>query len=110
MKFYLLVLAGMSAMALGFAPATPAVAAKGGICESFKVVVNGQTFSGNQKRTINGPINSIFVDGTYIEFRVNPSTLAVANYAHTGVPSPRADKNLPFAGRTPIFTSKVPQH
>jgi hypothetical protein len=108
MKHHLLALA--AALALALVSGTPAQAAKGGTCESFKVVVNGQTFSGTQKRTINGPINSIFVDGTYIEFRVNPSTLAVANYAHTGVASPRTDKNLPFAGRTPIFASKVPQH
>jgi hypothetical protein len=110
MKPCLLALAAITSMALALAPATPAFAAKGGTCESFKVVVNGQTFSGTQKRTISGPINSIFVDGTYIEFRVNPSTLATANYVHTGVPSPRPDKNLPFAGRTTIFTSKVPQH
>jgi hypothetical protein len=108
MKLHLLALAAAGALAL--VPATPAHAAKGGTCESFKAVVNGQTFSGTQKRTINGPINSIFVDGTYIEFRVNPSTLAVSRYVHTGVASPRPDKNLPFVGRTPIFESKVPQH
>jgi hypothetical protein len=109
-RWYIFVLAGLSATALTLGAAAPASAAKGGICESFKVVVNGQTFSGQQDRTINGPINSIFVDGTYIEFRVNPNTLAVNHYAHTGVASPRPDKNLPFNGRTPIFASKVPQH
>jgi len=69
MKPYLLALAAITSMALALAPAQPAFAAKGGTCESFKGVVNGQTFSGTQKRTISGPINSIFVDGTYIEFR-----------------------------------------
>jgi hypothetical protein len=108
MKTRLRALAAAGALAL--VATTPAQAARGGTCESFKVVVNGQTFSGTQKRTTNGPINSIFVDGTYIEFRVNASTLAVSRYVHTGVPSPRPDKNLPFAGRTPIFDSKVPQH
>ena len=91
-------------------PPVPASAAKGGTCASFNVVVNGQTFSGDQKRTINGPITSIAVDGTYTEFSVNPATLAVNNYVHTGVASPRPDKNLPFNGRTTIFASKVPQH
>jgi hypothetical protein len=70
MKTRLLALAAAGALAL--VATTPAQAARGGTCESFKVVVNGQTFSGTQKRTTNGPINSIFVDGTYIEFRVKP--------------------------------------
>jgi hypothetical protein len=110
MKRTSFLLAGAGALALALGTAAPASAAKGGTCAGFKVVVNGTAFSGEQKRTINGPINSIVADGTYIEFRVNPSTLAVSDYVHTGVASPRADKNLPFAGRTKIFASKVPQH
>jgi hypothetical protein len=115
MKRLVLALLGVAITAATVAAApfggtSPAMAAKGGICEGFKVVVNGQTFSGTQKRTINGPINSIFVDGKYIEFHVAPATFRVNNYVHTGVPSPRADKNLPFNGRTTIFTSKVPNH
>jgi hypothetical protein len=90
--------------------ASPAPAAKGGTCEAFTVVVNGQAFSGDQKRTINGPINSIAVRGTYIRFRVNPNTFAVRDYTHTGVDSPRADKNLPINAPTVIFERKVPNH
>src|SRR4051794_5766189 len=83
------------------APAT-ASAAKGGICEGFRVVVNGQTIRGDQNRTIPAPINSIKVRGTYITFDVRPSDFATLNYAHTGADSPRADKNLPIDGRTVI--------
>ena len=72
--------------------------------------VNGQPFRGNQSRTIQGPISSITVRGRYIEFDVVPSPFAICNYAHTGAPSPRADKNLPIARRTVIFESKVPNH
>jgi hypothetical protein len=81
--------------------------AKGGICAGFAVTVNGQTFRGDTKRTIRGPISSIQVRGTYIEFDVTPSTFDTVNYLHTGKASPRGDKNLPFAGRTPIYTSKL---
>jgi hypothetical protein len=90
--------------------ASPAQGAKAGTCEAFTVFVNGQAFRGDQKRTISGPINSIRADGTYIEFDVNPSTFAVLDYTHTGVDSPRPDKNLPIDSPTVIFESKVPNH
>jgi hypothetical protein len=95
--------------ALAVSPAH-APAAKGGTCEAFTVFVNGQPFRGDQSRTISGPIGAIAVRGRYIEFDVDPSTFTVRNYAHTGAPSPRADKNLPITGRTVIFESKVPNH
>ena len=44
------------------------------------------------------------------KFDVVPSTFAVLNYTHTGVDSPRPDKNLPIDGPTVIFESKVPNH
>jgi hypothetical protein len=109
-----LLLAGLlvASVVAGWLVAAPAQAptAKAGTCEAFTVFVNGQAFSGNQQRTISGPINSIAVRGRYIEFDVVPSTFAVTNYVHTGALSPRPDKNLPIAGRTVIFESKVPNH
>jgi hypothetical protein len=98
------------AAALLLVSPSQAPAAKAGTCEAFTVFVNGQAFSGNQSRTVQGPISSIAVRGRYIEFDVVPSTFAVRNYAHTGVASPRPDKNLPISGRTVIFESKVPNH
>jgi hypothetical protein len=92
---------------------TPAAAQvnskKGGICGAYTVVVNGTPFQGDQRLTINPPINSIFVDGTYNEFTVRPGDLATLNYVWTGVQTNRPDKNLP-GGRQVIFASKVPNH
>ena len=48
--------------------------------------------------------------GRYITFNVRANTFTVRNYTHTGVDSPRADKNLPIDGPTVIFVSKVPNH
>jgi hypothetical protein len=91
----------------------PAEAAKGGTCEQFSVTTGGQTFRGDQKRTIPAAQvgNTIQVRGTYIQFNVRSSDFAVFNYRHTGADSPRADKNLPIgpAGVT-IFQSKIPLH
>jgi hypothetical protein len=53
---------------------------------------------------------TIEVSGTYIRFTVVSNTFEVQNYTHTGVDSPRADKNLPIDAPTVIFTSKVPNH
>ena len=87
-------------------------AAKGGTCERFTVSTGGQTFSGDQKRTLQpsqvGP--TIEVSGTYIRFTVESNTFTVRNYTHTGADSPRADKNLPIDAPTVIFESKVPNH
>jgi hypothetical protein len=88
----------------------PAFAAKGGTCEAFTVSVNGQPIRGDQQRIVRPPISSIEVKGTYIEFTVDPATFSVFNHTHTGQPSPRPDKNLPFEGRTVIFESKIPLH
>jgi hypothetical protein len=89
-----------------------AQAAKAGTCERFTVSTGGQTFSGDQKRTLQpsqvGPI--IEVSGTYIRFTVISNTFEVRNYTHTGADSPRPDKNLPIDGPTVIFSSKVPNH
>jgi len=89
-----------------------AQAAKAGTCERFTVSTGGQTFSGDQKRTLQpsqvGP--TIEVSGTYIRFTVISNTFEVRNYTHTGADSPRPDKNLPIDGPTVIFTSKVPNH
>jgi hypothetical protein len=101
-------LAAAAAALLTLALAPAAHAAKGGTCAAFSVTVNGTTYSGDQKRTIAAPINSIQVRGTYITFNVVPSSFTTLNYAHTGKASPRADKNLPINGRTVIFTRKQP--
>jgi hypothetical protein len=89
-----------------------AQAAKAGTCERFTVSTGGQTFSGDQKRTLQpsqvGP--TIEVSGTYIRFTIISNTFEVRNYTHTGADSPRPDKNLPIDGPTVIFTSKVPNH
>jgi hypothetical protein len=94
--------------------ATPerAQAAKGGTCERFTVSTGGQTFRGDQDRTIRaGRVGeTIQVRGRYIRFTVDSSTFAVWNYTHTGADSPRADKNLPIDAPTVIFESKVPNH
>jgi hypothetical protein len=94
------------------ASADPGSSKKGGTCAAYTVVVNGQAFSGDQRRTIPPPISSISVRGTYNRFEVVPSTFATLNYTWTGVPTPRQDKNLPGAGEGPqvIFESKVPNH
>jgi hypothetical protein len=97
---------GLLALAL---TAAPAGAAKAGTCAAYTVFVNGQPFSGDQRLTIAPPITSISVDGTYNEFIVDPATFAVRDYVWTGVPTPRADKNLP-GGRQVLFASKVPNH
>jgi hypothetical protein len=89
--------------------AAPAGAAKAGTCAGYTVTVNGRPFSGNVKTSIAPPITSITVDGTYNEFTIDPATFAARDYVWTGVPSPRADKNLP-GGRQVLFTSKVPNH
>jgi hypothetical protein len=90
----------------------PAQAAKAGTCEGFRVSTGGETFSGDQKRTLRagrvGP--TIAVSGTYIRFTVVSSTFTVRNYTHTGANSPRPDKDLPINAPTVIFESKVPNH
>jgi hypothetical protein len=89
-----------------------AQAAKGGTCERFTVTTGGRTFTVDQKRTLqpNQVGQTIEVSGTYIRFTVESNTFTVRNYTHTGVDSPRADKNLPIDAPTVIFTSKVPNH
>jgi hypothetical protein len=104
---WLTALPGAALAAAVFAVAQ-APAAKAGTCEALTVFVNGQPFSGNQSRTIQGPISSFAVRGTYIEFDVDPSTFTVRSYAHTGAPSPRPDKNLAITGRTVIFETSAP--
>jgi hypothetical protein len=89
--------------------ATPAGAAKAGTCAAYTVLVNGQSFSGDQRRTIPPPITSIVVRGRFNEFTVDPATFAVRNYVWTGVQTARPDKNLP-GGRQVLFASKVPNH
>jgi hypothetical protein len=103
----------LAVLALTVLPSTrPAEAAKAGTCERFTVTTGGQTFTGDQKRTLQpsqvGP--TIEVSGTYIRFTVESNTFTVRNYTHTGVDSPRPDKNLPIDGPTVIFESKVPNH
>jgi hypothetical protein len=102
----------LAAFALTVPATKPAEAAKAGTCAAFTVSTGGQTFSGNQTRTIPasqvGP--TIEVSGTYIRFTVKSNTFTVRNYTHTGADFPRADKNLPIDGPTVIFTSKVPNH
>jgi hypothetical protein len=89
--------------------ASPAAAAPSDTCAAYTVLVNGQPFSGEVKRDVAPPITSISVRGTFTEFTVDPATFAVSNYTWTGVPSSRADKNLP-GGRQVLFASKVPNH
>ena len=92
---------------------TPAEAAKGGTCESFAVSTGGTTYRGDQTRTIPADRvgDRVRVDGTYIEFNVRSRDFATLNYRHTGVDSPRPDKNLPIGpDGTTIFESKVPLH
>jgi hypothetical protein len=99
-------------LALSAAP-QPAEAAKAGTCESFAVSTGGQTFRGDQDRTIRAAAvgDRIRVRGTYITFNVRASDFAVTNYRHTGARSDRPDKNLPVpAGGVQIFKSKVPLH
>jgi hypothetical protein len=88
-------------------------AAKAGTCESFAVSTGGQTFNGDQKRTVPaGQVgDTIRVRGTYITFDVRSRDLAALNYRHTGARSDRPDKNLPIpAGGLQFFESKVPLH
>jgi hypothetical protein len=89
--------------------ASPAAAAPADTCAAFTVNVNGQPFTGELKTTIAPPITSITVDGTFTEFTVDPGTFTTRDYTWTGVPSARADKNLP-GGRQVLFASKVPNH
>jgi hypothetical protein len=105
----LLAVAAIASIALAFRVANARARRQGGTCESFKVVVNGQTFSGTKMRTINGPINSIFVDGTYIEFRVNrrharrPTMSTPASPAPVPTrtfPSPAARRSSPARSRS----------
>lgn len=66
-------------------------------------------FSGKQNITIPaGSFGSSFlVRGTYIEFTVDAATLGVRNWTLTGAPNP-----LDITGgiRTPVFSSKLPDH
>lgn len=99
-------------VALSAAP-KPAEAAKGGTCESFAVSTGGQTFRGDQDRTIPAAAvgDTIRVRGTYITFNIRAADFAVTNFRHTGARSDRPDKNLPIpAGGVQIFKSKVPLH
>jgi hypothetical protein len=106
------ILGGAFCVALLLGSATPSPAAKGGTCERFTVSTGGQTFTGDQRRTLQPSQvgQTIEVSGTYIRFTVVSNTFEVRNYTHTGVDSPRADKNLPIDAPTVIFTSKVPNH
>jgi hypothetical protein len=90
----------------------PAEAAKGGSCDGYSVTVGGRTFTGNQKTTIPAAQvgDTISVQGTYNFFTVDAATFAVRHYTHTGVDSPRPDKDPAVDGPTEIFVSKVPQH
>ena len=103
----------LAVFALTVSASKPAEAAKAGTCESFRVTTApGQTFRGDQKRTIPaGQVgDTIRVRGNYIRFAVDSDTFAVRNYTHTGADSPRPDKNLPIDGPTVIFERKVPLH
>jgi hypothetical protein len=76
----------LAAAALASLPtAAPAASGSGGgaQCAAFTVIVNGQAFRGDQQRTISGPITSIQVRGTFIDFDVDPSTFSVRNYTRT---------------------------
>jgi hypothetical protein len=105
-------LAMLTAAVIAVVVSTPdrARAAKGGTCEGYSVTTGGQTFRGDQKRTI--PVGDMIrVRGTYNTFDVRSRDFAVFNYRHTGAESPRPDKNLDIpAGGVQIFQSKVPLH
>lgn len=105
-------LAGLLGFASVAGPAIPVAAAKGGICTGFAVTIGGQTYRGDQDRTIRpGQIGeTIEVRGKYVRFTVDAATFTVRNYTLTGADSPRPDKNLPIDEPTVVFTSKVPNH
>jgi hypothetical protein len=92
--------------------APPAVdAAKAGTCNGFAIILGGQRFTGDQKRTVQvGAGQTAFVDGTYVEFLVDLDTFTIRDYTLTGVNSPRPDKDLPIDVPTVVFVSKVPNH
>jgi len=110
-----LALAMIAAVIFAVMVSTPerAQAAKGGTCAGYSVSTGGQTFTGDQKRSIPASQvgDMIQVRGKYNTFNVRSRDFAVFNYRHTGAKSPRADKNLDIpAGGVQIFQSKVPLH
>ena len=92
--------------------APPALGAQSGTCSPFTVATAGQTYRGDQKRTLPAAdIGSrIQVRGKYVRFTVQSSTFTVRDYTLTGADSPRPDKDLPLDAPTVVFESKVPQH
>jgi len=92
--------------------ASPVQAAKGGTCQGFTVSTGGQTYSGDQDRTIRASQvgDTISVSGRYVRFSVVSSTFETRNYTLTGADSPRPDKNLPLNAPSVVFTSKLPVH
>jgi hypothetical protein len=111
-EYLAVVLAMLAAVDFAVVVSTPerAQAAKGGTCAGYSVTTRGQTFTGDQKRTI--PVGDMIqVRGKYNTFNVRSRDFAVFNYRHTGAKSPRPDKNLDIpAGGVQIFQSKVPLH
>jgi len=109
-------LAGTAAGALAVGAmsvvATPAEAAKSGSCSGFSVSTGGQTFTGDQDRTLRadqvGP--TIDVSGRYVRFSVVSSSFETRDYTLTGADSPDPDKNLPLDAPSVVFTSKRPLH
>jgi len=91
---------------------TPAQAAKSGSCSGFSVSTGGQTYTGDQDRTLQagqvGP--TINVSGRYVRFSVVSDTFETRDYTLTGADSPDADKNLPLDSPSVVFTSKKPLH
>jgi hypothetical protein len=97
--------------ALTVSASKPAEAAKSGSCGAFSVITGGQTFRGDQDRTIPAARvgQTIQVRGTFVRFEIAASTFAVQNYRLTGARSGDPAKDLATEPTT-IFLSKVPLH
>jgi hypothetical protein len=100
------------ALCLTSLPAGPARAATAEACQGgdFRAILSsGRVLSGHTDFTI--PAGDVAPDGTvqlrgrYVDFDLNVSTFAIANYTLTGAPNPQ---DLTGGVRTPLFASKVP--
>ena len=85
--------------------AVPAGAASSDGCEGggFRVLGAAGSFDGD----VPAPPGRFLVQGTYVQFTVDPADFAIYDYSFTGAPNPL---DITGGQETGVFASKVPDH
>ena len=96
-----LALSALGAIAL----AVPASAASSDGCEGggFRVLGAAGPFDG----TVPAPSSRFLVQGTYVQFTVDPADFAIYDYSFTGAANPL---DITDGQETGVFASKIPDH